>query len=402
MAAQMRGRRTAEASLLSCLSVVLFALCLQASFVNAQSSTASILLNAGHFFREDLSVFFPSLQIEAVVASDVPSAPAWMQMDALPLLYGLVPVRVKRPQFLLTIVARVNDQTVTRMLNVSTNSNLLPAIELAVRVPTTSNTDLLGTRFADLEAATSISRARISSGQPAALFLRNILPFDSAPRNVDPSLFNPPLLDNSLFNSSSLVVFGSELSVQQLDCASLETAAASIFRAQGLRLDFASCVVSPVQLEGSTDTSRSLSNVEPRVWKRTRDSFDKSVLPASIIAGLFLVFGTLVFCIRCCVRSSDEELQLQTSRFVYNKMRRNRAHTMRVLASKDPAATIWLASAEGNARDAQAAGTQQPKSPTSIGSTRPSISSPGAASQSLRYRTHSRPPTYRPPPKHDF
>ena len=55
-------------------------------------------------------------------------------------------------------------------------------------------------------------------------------------------------------------------------------------------------------------SSPSLASVTTREWSRSKSDFNKSIVPATVIAALLLFPGALILVIRYFVKSSDEEL----------------------------------------------------------------------------------------------
>ena len=124
-------------------------------------------------------------------------------------------------------------------------------------------------------------------------------------------------------------------------------------------------------------SSPSLASVTTREWSRSKSDFNKSIVPATVIAALLLFPGALILVIRYFVKSSDEELDQQTCvslllvrclhkpalclpvadmhaavllwwvvsvlpcrrRLVRNMLRRNRALTLRTAGEEDTAPT---------------------------------------------------------------
>ncbi|EGD82023.1 hypothetical protein PTSG_02708 [Salpingoeca rosetta] len=370
--------------------------------LGAVAQDVDVTVYPGRLFRADLSLQFgAAASVEAIATlTGNPAPPAWLRVNLLPIIYGQVPDDIAGDRFSAAILLRINDQPVTRTLNLMVDRTQgLPRVAFEVHATNANETQLVGDRYDDLETAVGITRARLSAdtGQVGSgvLFVRSVAPFETDRRNINPMTSNPPLpVNNAYINGTAWLTLGSKLSDSQLTCAELEATAGSLFAAQGLQLDFDLCTPFPISTNATIDRSRVLATVEMRTWARTKDDFNETIIPASVIAAFIFFPFALIFIIHYFARSSDEAIEQQMHRLVKNMLRRNRAHTLRVISDDNTIAAAWLANSEEEEVVPPRLSTVSKPSNTSLPTSE--------HSRNLRYRTHTRPPTYRPPPQHDF
>eukprot|EP00051_Salpingoeca_urceolata_P000669 m.35194 g.35194 ORF g.35194 m.35194 type:complete len:400 (+) comp10899_c0_seq1:136-1335(+) len=188
-------------------------------------------------------------------------------------------------------------------------------------------TQLLTTRYNSLwQAVNNLNVHKVD------VFLASIDDVTPATRNVPPDTFNPPIgFPNLWVSRVGQVTLGYFESVLVATCDDAELDSDAEFRAAGIDVAWTSCTEQI--LLPSASFSRSVPTLKQRPdWARSSGEFNRTLLPAIIIAVVLMVLGIVLVLCKCC-DPSEAERRSQREALLLNKIKRNRTHAFRMLST---------------------------------------------------------------------
>lgn len=286
----------------------------------ASQTTANVMPNT--FFHFPLtSAYSPVTNTTRdvrfkVVEAGFPSLPAWLHFDhAKNILFGLLPAQQKAESMPLSVVGYTGGKTpkITPLtLALQEQQGEAPTSTLRLHITNYNSSDFIANQYGNFLGLLRLLPSRLGMTDGKPFFVYNVTEGEPTPRNRPPSDFNPPINPPNNWVNRTAFVFISTLSKNFPSCSAVRSVGNLFtFNGNNFQINWNNCSVFAVPQPGDTQSSVTLRSVKPISWKRSTRAFDRTVLPAAVIAGILLILTILYLLYRWCVAPTKAQRELQ-------------------------------------------------------------------------------------------